>query len=109
MEGTHRGGVEGLEVIGLFWPAKDGKWKEAGAEPGVQHIFVLLKEHLALGDTEQLGCLGAGSIFCSCNNPPGVVRWVVAIHASLWTKCEGEGGGRGITSCLVVAKYAGMR
>src|SRR5690606_15095492 len=35
------GRVEGLEEVGLLRPAEGGEGPQAGAEPGVQHVFVL--------------------------------------------------------------------
>ena len=49
----HVGRVEGLEEVGLLRPAEGGEGPQAGAEPGVQHVFVL-----AQGDVTQV-VLGA--------------------------------------------------
>ena len=64
----HVGGVEGLEVIGLLRPAKGGEGPQAGAEPGVQHVFVLAQ----VGIAEVV--LGAHFRFVAANvNVAGIV------------------------------------
>ena len=38
----HVGGIELLQIRGLFWPAQGGKWPQRGGEPGIQHVRILL-------------------------------------------------------------------
>ena len=48
--GDHqRGGVVGAQVLGLVGPAEGGEGPEAGAEPGVEHVGVLLEAGGAAG------------------------------------------------------------
>ncbi|KAI3493165.1 hypothetical protein L1887_42182 [Cichorium endivia] len=51
-----RGRVEVLDVVRLFGPAHDGEGPEAGAEPRVEHVLVLL-ERVALAAGELVGAL----------------------------------------------------
>ena len=38
----HVGGIELLQIRGLFRPAEGGKWPQRGGEPRIQHIRILL-------------------------------------------------------------------
>jgi hypothetical protein len=42
----HRGGVEGLEPLRVLRPAEGGEGPERGAEPGVEHVRVLLQREV---------------------------------------------------------------
>ena len=39
----HAGGVEGLQSIGLLWPAQGGEGPQGRAEPGVEHVLILVQ------------------------------------------------------------------
>ena len=43
----HIGGVEGFQLVGLFRPAQGGEGPQRGAEPGIQHVFVLAQGAVA--------------------------------------------------------------
>ncbi|MNH03251.1 hypothetical protein D3C79_625080 [compost metagenome] len=42
----HAGRVEGFQRVGLLWPAQGREGPQAGREPGVQHVFVLVQHHV---------------------------------------------------------------
>ena len=53
----HVGGIELLQIRGLFWPAQGGKWPQRGGEPGIQHVRILLvscRRLLIRADTDDI-------------------------------------------------------
>ena len=49
------GGVEGLQVVRVVGPTEDREREEARAEPGIEHVFVLVEGELVALHAELLG------------------------------------------------------
>ena len=65
-------GVEHFQVVSLVRPAENGEREQAGTEPSVQDVFVLLQRDLGLVNLKEFGCLGQ-SIFLGTSGNPVVI------------------------------------
>lgn len=70
-------GEECLHVVRVVGPAHNGEGEEAGAEPGVEHVFVLGEYNFGWVDLELGGRLGQSLFFGPADNPVGVVIGLV--------------------------------
>mmetsp|Transcript_12703 Transcript_12703/g.36824 ORF Transcript_12703/g.36824 Transcript_12703/m.36824 type:complete len:425 (-) Transcript_12703:1031-2305(-) len=75
-----RRGEETSQVCRVVGPSHDREWKETGAEPRVEHIFVLLETNLVLAAPEQRCSLCPRVCLGSTNHPTCLVRIAVPVH-----------------------------